>query len=94
MDLTIAAKKLFASQPMMLECIAPLNICGDIHGQLSDLIRIFNMVGWPPTVNYLFLGDYIDRGRWSIETIMFLLLIKVSIFLTRFKTLPQRQRKL
>ncbi|KIH69448.1 Ser/Thr phosphatase family protein [Ancylostoma duodenale] len=73
-----AAKDLFASQPMMLECSAPLNICGDIHGQFSDLIRIFNMVGWPPTVNYLFLGDYIDRGLWSVETIILLLLLKLK----------------
>ncbi|ETN73248.1 phosphoprotein phosphatase 1 domain protein [Necator americanus] len=87
------AKELFAAQPMMLECSAPLNICGDIHGQLSDLIRIFNMVhssselsinstifqvGWPPTVNYLFLGDYIDRGQWSVETILLLLLLKLK----------------
>ncbi|VDK60095.1 unnamed protein product [Cylicostephanus goldi] len=78
MDLTVAAKQLFTSQPMMLECSVPLNVCGDIHGQLSDLVRLFDMVGWPPTVNYLFLGDYIDRGRWSIETIMLLLLIKLK----------------
>ncbi|KAL6738753.1 hypothetical protein Aduo_012268 [Ancylostoma duodenale] len=77
-DMIAAAKDLFASQPMMLECSAPLNICGDIHGQFSDLIRIFNMVGWPPTVNYLFLGDYIDRGLWSVETIILLLLLKLK----------------
>uniref|UniRef100_A0A0K0DRP8 Serine/threonine-protein phosphatase n=1 Tax=Angiostrongylus cantonensis TaxID=6313 RepID=A0A0K0DRP8_ANGCA len=76
--LIMMAKEVFAGQPMMLECTAPINLCGDIHGQLSDLFRIFNMIGWPPTANYLFLGDYIDRGRWSLETILLLFALKVK----------------
>ncbi|KAK6056146.1 phosphoprotein phosphatase 1 [Cooperia oncophora] len=78
MDLVVNARDLFNAQPMMLECTAPVNICGDIHGQLSDLLRIFNMIGWPPTVNYLFLGDYIDRGQWSLETILLLFSLKLK----------------
>ncbi|KAK6015144.1 phosphoprotein phosphatase 1 domain protein, partial [Ostertagia ostertagi] len=78
MDMVVMAKDLFSSQPMMLECSPPLNICGDIHGQFSDLIRIFNMIGWPPTVNYLFLGDYVDRGQWSLETILLLFSLKLK----------------
>ncbi|WKY06193.1 hypothetical protein Q1695_006416 [Nippostrongylus brasiliensis] len=78
MDLILMAKDSFNSQPMMLECVAPLNICGDIHGQLADLIRLFNLIGWPPTVNYLFLGDYIDRGLWSVETILLLFALKLK----------------
>uniref|UniRef100_W6NJA9 Serine/threonine-protein phosphatase n=2 Tax=Haemonchus contortus TaxID=6289 RepID=W6NJA9_HAECO len=77
-DLIVMAKELFKSQPMMLECTPPLIICGDIHGQFSDLIRIFNMMGWPPKVNYLFLGDYVDRGRWSLETILLLFALKLK----------------
>ncbi|VDM63669.1 unnamed protein product [Angiostrongylus costaricensis] len=75
-SLIIMAKEVFAAQPMMLECTAPINVCGDIHGQLSDLFRIFDLIGWPPTVNYLFLGDYIDRGRWSLETMLLLFSLK------------------
>ncbi|VDL79555.1 unnamed protein product [Nippostrongylus brasiliensis] len=53
MDLILMAKDSFNSQPMMLECVAPLNICGDIHGQLADLIRLFNLLKYPE--NFLLL---------------------------------------
>lgn len=68
----------FMKQPVMLELNPPLTIVGDIHGQLADLIRMFQNVGWPPRVNYLFLGDYVDRGQWSVETVLFLFCIKAK----------------
>lgn len=76
-------KPIFEKQPMLLELEAPINICGDIHGQYYDLIRLFKLGGVPPKSNYLFLGDYVDRGYNSIETICLLFCFKIR-FPTHF----------
>lgn len=62
--------------PLTLKLEPPVCIFGDIHGQLCDLFAYFDLVGWPGTApdrRYLFLGDYVDRGRHSFETICLLL---------------------
>lgn len=71
-------RPILLSQPMLLELEAPLKICGDVHGQYSDLLRLFEYGGFPPQANYLFLGDYVDRGKQSLEVICLLLCYKIE----------------
>lgn len=72
------AKTIFAEQPMMLELDAPMRVAGDVHGQYYDLLRLFEYGGPPEEQNYLFLGDYVDRGKNSIETVGLLLAFKAK----------------
>ncbi|XP_025423645.1 serine/threonine-protein phosphatase PP1-beta-like isoform X2 [Sipha flava] len=85
--LCMKSREIFLSQPILLELEVPLKICGDIHGQYSDLLRLFEYGNFPPESNYLFLGDYVDRGKQSLETICLLLAYKIkypeNVFLLR-----------
>ncbi|XP_064543558.1 serine/threonine-protein phosphatase PP-Y [Drosophila montana] len=67
----------FRKRPMLLKLEAPVNVVGDLHGQFGDLLRIFEACGYPPKRSYLFLGDYVDRGKQSLETISLLFAYKV-----------------
>jgi len=72
-------KEIFLAQPMMLELAAPVKIVGDIHGQYTDLLRLFDECGWPSAeVHYLFLGDYVDRGPNGLEAVLLLLCYKAK----------------
>ena len=66
---------------------SPITVVGDIHGQYTDLLRMFEVGLAPPITNYIFLGDYVDRGKQSIETICLLMAYKlkneVNFFLLR-----------
>ncbi|TYI64855.1 hypothetical protein E1A91_D09G118100v1 [Gossypium mustelinum] len=83
-DLCESAEKIFAAEPTVLQLKAPIKIFGDLHGQFGDLMRLFDEYGAPSTagdiayIDYLFLGDYVDRGQHSLETITLLLALKVE----------------
>eukprot|EP01029_Cantina_marsupialis_P027095 TRINITY_DN744_c0_g1_i1.p1 TRINITY_DN744_c0_g1~~TRINITY_DN744_c0_g1_i1.p1 ORF type:complete len:519 (-),score=104.47 TRINITY_DN744_c0_g1_i1:99-1655(-) len=82
-----AAKQVLVKEPNVLKLDAPISVVGDIHGQLFDLLEIFKIGGEVPATNYLFLGDYVDRGAFSLETVSYLLALKAlypeRIFLIR-----------
>ncbi|CAA7405547.1 unnamed protein product [Spirodela intermedia] len=86
-ELCVVSSKIFLQQPNLLELEAPINVCGDIHGQYSDLLRFFDRGGFPPAGRYLFLGNYAGRGGQSVETMCLLLAYKIrypdSFFLLR-----------
>jgi serine/threonine-protein phosphatase PP1 catalytic subunit len=77
-SLIALTKEIFTKQPVFLELEAPIIILGDIHGQYYDLLRLFEYGCHPPKANYLFLGDYVDRGKQSIETICLLMAYKIK----------------
>ena len=81
------AKEIFINEDNVQIVHAPVTICGDTHGQFYDLLELFDIGGRCPETNYLFMGDYVDRGYQSIETLCLLLCLKIRyptrIFLTR-----------
>ncbi|KIJ60013.1 hypothetical protein HYDPIDRAFT_161470 [Hydnomerulius pinastri MD-312] len=70
-------KEVLMRESNVVHVSAPVTVVGDIHGQFYDLIEIFRIGGYAPHTNYLFLGDYVDRGLFSVETISLLTCLKL-----------------
>lgn len=77
-EINSEAQKLFQTYPNVVKVTAPVTICGDIHGQFEDLLELFRIGGSLPFTSYVFMGDYVDRGLRSIETIVYLLAMKLK----------------
>ena len=77
-DIIDHAKALFIKEDNCLKLQTPIIVVGDIHGQLYDLHEIFRIEPPPPESQFLFLGDYVDRGYYSLEVLMYLLCLKIK----------------
>lgn len=71
------AKEIFVSESNVQRIQAPVTICGDLHGQFYDLLELFRVGGDCPETRYIFLGDFVDRGHYSVETFLLLVALKV-----------------
>lgn len=71
------AREILMMEPNVKEVNCPVTVCGDVHGQFYDLLELFRIGGDIPDTNYLFMGDYVDRGYYSVETASLLVCLKV-----------------
>lgn len=71
-------KEVLFEEGTLLNIHSPISICGDTHGQFYDIKQLFEVSGSPDSTHYLFLGDYVDRGQYSVETISLLFCYKLK----------------
>eukprot|EP00051_Salpingoeca_urceolata_P010899 m.133903 g.133903 ORF g.133903 m.133903 type:complete len:308 (+) comp16899_c0_seq4:2074-2997(+) len=75
--LCFKAREILIEEANVQRVSAPVTVCGDVHGQHYDVMELFKVGGDVPDTNYIFLGDFVDRGHYSIETFLLLLALKV-----------------
>jgi len=71
------AREILMEESNVQGVTSPVTVCGDTHGQFNDLMELFRIGGKPPYTNYVFMGDYVDRGYYSVETVTLLVCIKL-----------------
>jgi len=76
-DLCEKAREILIEESNVQPVACPVTVCGDIHGQFHDMIELFKIGGEPPNTNYLFMGDYVDRGYYSVESVSLLVALKI-----------------
>ena len=86
------AREILVEESNVQRISSPVTICGDIHGQFYDLKELFKVGGDVPDTNYLFMGDFVDRGFYSVETFLLLLALKVCFFPRRASALWPARR--
>ena len=78
MPILIHLMELLYTESNVLRLFSPMVICGDIHGQLEDLLELFKVSGDMKRQKYLFMGDYVDRGYFSLNTFLYLVCLKLK----------------
>merc|ERR1712100_831504 len=73
----MGAREILIKESNVQPVSCPVTVCGDIHGQFHDLTELFRICDELPNTNYLFMGDYVDRGYYSVETVTLLIALKV-----------------
>jgi serine/threonine-protein phosphatase 2B catalytic subunit len=74
----LKATELFAQESNVLYIDAPATVCGDVHGQYYDLLKLLEVGGNPAETTYIFLGDYVDRGSFSMEVLLLMYSYKIN----------------
>ena len=75
--LCLRAREVLVEESNVVRVDTPVTLCGDIHGQFYDLLELFSIGGPIPQTSYVFMGDFVDRGHFSVETFLLLLAYKV-----------------
>ena len=86
MNLCDKVKELLVEESNVQPVHSPVIVCGDVHGQFYDLLELFKQGGEIPTQSYIFMGDFVDRGHHSVETLELLLCYKARYHFSKWKT--------